>query len=338
MLTIDGSMGEGGGQILRSSLALSIITSTPIIIENIRAKRDKPGLRKQHLTAVLAAAEICSAEVAGAHVGSGKLTFAPGKADSGDYRFDIGTAGSTTLVTQTVLWPLLLAAGPSHLSLVGGTHNIHAPPFDYLKRVFAPIINRMGPCIELRFERYGFFPAGGGRFSLQIEPARKLTPISILERGAVVRREARAVVAGLPVIIAKRELAVIKSRLEWSDEELVAGDLGHGYGPGNVVMLEIESEHIAELFTGFGERGVPAETVAAAAVDETSAYEAAGVPVGPHLADQLILPLALAGGGSFVTMPLTLHTITNIEVVKMFLNISVRATELCAGAVRIDVG
>jgi RNA 3'-terminal phosphate cyclase (ATP) len=338
MLTIDGSMGEGGGQILRSSIALSIITGTPINIENIRARRDKPGLRKQHLTAVLAAAEICGAEVAGAHVGSGKLSFAPGKVAAGDYRFDIGTAGSTTLVTQTVLWPLSLAEGPSRLSVVGGTHNIHAPPFDYLERVLVPIINRMGPRVELQFERYGFFPAGGGRFSLQIEPAPKLTPISILERGAAVRREARAVVAGLPVNIANRELAVIKSRLEWSDDELVARDLGQGYGPGNVLMLEIESEHIAELFTGFGERGVPAETVAAAAADEASAYEAAGVPVGPHLADQLILPLALAGGGSFVTMPLTLHTITNVEVVQMFLNISVRATELCAGAVRIDFG
>jgi RNA 3'-terminal phosphate cyclase (ATP) len=204
-------------------------------------------------------------------------------------------------------------------------------------RVFVPIINRMGPRVELQFERYGFFPAGGGRFSVQIEPTNKLTPMSILERGAMVRREARAVVAGLPMNIAERELAVIKNRLKWSDDELVAGDLGHGYGPGNVVMLEIESEHISELFTGFGERGVPAETVAAAVVDEASAYEAAGVPVGPHLADQLILPLAIAGGGSFVTMPLTLHTITNIDVVQMFLNVSLRATEVCAGAVHIDV-
>lgn len=334
---IDGSMGEGGGQILRSSIALSIITGAPITIENIRAKRDKPGLRKQHLTAVLAAAEICSAKVDGAHIGSGRLAFAPGKTAPGDYRFDIGTAGSTTLVAQTVLPPLLLAEGPSRLSLVGGTHNIHAPPFDYLERVFVPLVNRMGPQVQLQFERYGFFPAGGGRFSIQIEPACKLTPIALLERGATVRREARAVVAGLSPNIAERELAVIKSRLEWSDDELVARDIGRGYGPGNVVMLEIQSEYVTELFTGFGERGVPAETVAAGAVAETSAYEAAAVPVGPHLADQLILPLALAGGGSLVTMPLTLHTITNIEVVQMFLSVSVRATKLSGGAVRIDV-
>jgi RNA 3'-terminal phosphate cyclase (ATP) len=337
MMTIDGSMGEGGGQILRSSVALSIITSTPIAIENIRAKRDKPGLRKQHLTAVLAAAEICGANVEGAHVGSSSLTFAPGKVVAGDYHFDIGTAGSTTLVTQTVLPPLVLADGPSRLSLKGGTHNIHAPPFDYLQRVFVPLLNRMGPRVGVQLERYGFFPAGGGRFSVQVEPTSKLTPISLIERGPTVRREARAIVAGLRVSIAERELTVIKNRLNWTGDELVARDLGQGYGPGNVVLLEIQSAHVTELFTGFGERGIPAEAVAAAAADEAHEYESAGVPVGPHLADQLILPLALAGGGSFVTMPLTLHATTNIKVVQMFLPVHVRVANLAGGEVRVEV-
>jgi RNA 3'-terminal phosphate cyclase (ATP) len=337
MLKIDGSMGEGGGQILRSSIALAIITGTPIKIENIRAKRDKPGLRKQHLTAVLAAAEICGGRVDGAHVGSSRLAFVPGKVVAGDYHFDIGTAGSTTLVTQTVLPPLVLADAPSRLLLRGGTHNIHAPPFDYLERVFLPLVNRMGPRVSVQFERYGFFPAGGGRFSVQIEPTRKLTPISLLERGATVRRVARAIVAGLRLNIAERELAVVKSRLGWNDDEFVARDLGQGYGPGNIVLLVIESEHVTEMFTGFGERGVPAEAVAAAAADEAHQYEAAGVPVGPHLADQLIVPLALAGGGSFVTMPPTLHTMTNIEVVQMFLPVTVRTKVLEGGSVRVEV-
>jgi RNA 3'-terminal phosphate cyclase (ATP) len=337
MLSIDGSMGEGGGQILRSSVALSIITGTAIRLENIRAKRAKPGLRRQHLTAVLAAAEICGAKVDGAHVGSSALTFAPGKLQPGDYHFDIGTAGSTTLVTQTVLPPLMLAEAPSRLLLKGGTHNVHAPPFDYLERVFVPVINHLGPRIHLQLERYGFFPAGGGRFSVQIEPAQKLTPLSLVERGATVRREARALVAGLPESIAERELAVIENRLNWTDDELVVRDLGDGYGPGNVVLLEIESEQITEAFTGFGQRGVPAEAVAAAAAKEASEYDAAGVPVGPHLADQLILPLALAGGGSFVTMPLTLHTTTNIEVVQMFLSVNVRVVKVGEAAVRVDI-
>jgi RNA 3'-terminal phosphate cyclase (ATP) len=337
MLTIDGSMGEGGGQILRSSIALAIITGTPIAIENIRAKRDKPGLRKQHLTAALAAAEICGARIEGAHVGSSKLVFAPGKLAPGDYHFDIGTAGSTTLVAQTVLPPLILADAPSRLLLAGGTHNIHAPPLDYLERVFLPLVNRMGPRVQLQFERYGFFPAGGGRFRMQIEPAGKLMPISLLERGATVRREARAIVAGLSPNIANRELTLIKNRLDLSDDELLARDLGRGYGPGNVVMIEIASEHVTEIFTGFGERGVPAETVAAAAAGEAREYETAGVPVGPHLADQLILPVALAGGGSIVTMPLTLHTTTNISVVQMFLSVSVQVNSLTREAIRIDV-
>jgi RNA 3'-terminal phosphate cyclase (ATP) len=337
MLTIDGSMGEGGGQILRSSIALAIITGTPITIESIRAKRDKPGLRKQHLTAVLAAAEICGARVEGAHVGSRKLVFAPGKLAPGDHHFDIGTAGSTTLVTQTVLPPLMLADAPSRLLLAGGTHNIHAPPFDYLERVFVPLVNRMGPRIQLQFERFGFCPAGGGRIRVQIEPADKLTPISVMERGATVRREARAIVAGLSPGIANRELTLIKNRLDLSDDELLARDLGQGYGPGNVVMIEITSERVTEIFTGFGERGVPAETVAAAAADEAREYEAADIPIGPHLADQLILPLALARGGSIVTMPLTLHTTTNISVVQMFLSVSVRINALTGEAVRIDV-
>jgi RNA 3'-terminal phosphate cyclase (ATP) len=220
---------------------------------------------------------------------------------------------------------------------VGGTHNIHAPPFDYLERVFLPLLNRMGPRVDVQLERYGFFPAGGGRFNVQIDPTGKLKPISLLERGTVVRREARAIVAGLRSSIAERELAVVKSRLDWSDNELVARDLGQGYGPGNVVLLEIESEHVTEMFTGFGERGVPAEAVAAAAADEVSEYEAAGVPVGPHLADQLILPLALAGGGSFVTMPLTLHTKTNIEVVQLFLPVSVGFANVASRSVRVDV-
>ncbi len=337
MLTIDGSMGEGGGQILRSSIALSIITGTPIAIENIRAKRDKPGLRRQHLTAVLAAAGICGATVDGAHVGSGKLTFLPRKLKPGDYHFDIGTAGSTTLVMQTVLPPLMLADAPSRLLLEGGTHNVHAPPFDYLERAFVPLVNRMGPRIQLQLERHGFFPAGGGRVRVQIEPSSKLSPLVLVERGTTLRREARALVAGLPTTIAERELAVIKSRLGWNDDELVAHDLGQGYGPGNVVLLEIESAHITEIFTGFGQRGVPAEAVATGAADEAREYEAADVPVGPHLADQLILPLALAGGGSLVTMPPTLHTITNIEVVRMFLPVTVCTSKLSGSAVRIDI-
>src|SRR5689334_5065034 len=163
-ILIDGSQGEGGGQILRSSLALSVLTGKPFKIENIRANRDKPGLGRQHLTAVLAAAKICSAGVSGAVLGSRELSFWPGKLKPGEYAFDVGSAGSTTLVFQTVLPPLMLADGPSQLQLQGGTHNIHAPPFDFLAKTFLPVVNRMGPQVNVELVRAGFFPAGGGRF------------------------------------------------------------------------------------------------------------------------------------------------------------------------------
>src|SRR5688572_20326178 len=198
MLTIDGSMGEGGGQILRSALALSVITGTPFRIANIRANRDRPGLRRQHTTAVRAAAQICGGDVVGAEVDSRELTFRPGKVAPGDYTFDIGSAGSTTLVLQTVLPPLLLAGGPSTLVLEGGTHNPGGPPADFVERVFLPVINRMGPRVQLALERPGFAPAGAGRLIVAIEPAARLQPVTLNERGKLIRRRARVVVAGLP--------------------------------------------------------------------------------------------------------------------------------------------
>jgi RNA 3'-terminal phosphate cyclase (ATP) len=180
-IRIDGSFGEGGGQILRSSLSLSLVTGKPFRIENIRANREKPGVLRQHLTAVQAAAEVGSAEVEGASLGSKALTFVPGKIRSGEFRFAIGTAGSGTLVLQTILPALITAAGPSRIEIEGGTHNPAAPPFDFLQRSFIPLIERMGPKVKLELQRYGFYPAGGGRFVVEITPCEVLKPIA---RGA----------------------------------------------------------------------------------------------------------------------------------------------------------
>src|SRR5687768_8050769 len=237
MLTIDGSMGEGGGQILRSALALSVITGTPFRVTNIRANRDCPGLRRQHLTAVRAAAAICGGDTVGAEVDSRELTFRPGKLTPGDYTFDIGSAGSTTLVLQTVLPPLLLADGPSTLILEGGTHNPGGPPADFVERVFLPAINHMGPRVRFALERPGFAPAGGGRLMVTVEPAAKLAPLQLVERGKVRRRRARAVVAGLPRAIAERELKVVADRLGWGAGELEVQELPQAYGPGNVLLI-----------------------------------------------------------------------------------------------------
>ena len=231
MIHIDGSIGEGGGQILRTALALSMVTGQAFRIEKIRAGREKPGLLRQHLTAVNAAAAICSAVVDGAAISSRAFSFSPGKVKSGDYTFAIGSAGSTTLVLQTVLPALLLAEGLSTVSLEGGTHNPMAPPFDFLQRAFLPLINRMGPTVEVTLDRAGFYPAGGGRFTVAIQPAAKLLTLALTERGEIKRKQATAMVAGLPGEIAKRELDKVEQMLGWSGEQLQIQQLPAAWGP-----------------------------------------------------------------------------------------------------------
>lgn len=318
MLEIDGSFGEGGGQILRTSLALSLITRQPIRIERIRAGRKTPGLARQHLTSVLAAAEIGNADVQGAIVGSQELTFRPRAVKGGRYTFDIGTAGSTTLVLQTILIPLLLAEERSVIELTGGTHNSGSPSFDFLTRSFLPLLARMGAHVEVKLERAGFYPAGGGRIVVNIEPA-KLGSLSLMERGAVVAQRALAIVANLPIEIAQRELAVVG----WKGEARNV----HSAGPGNVLMLEVECEHVTEVVTGFGQRGVRAEQVAANAVEEMQRYLASTGAAGEHLADQLLLPMAIGAGGTFTTVEASLHTRTNAEVIRQFGVADVRIEE-----------
>ncbi len=332
MIALDGSAGEGGGQILRSALALSMVTGKPVHLEKIRARRPKPGLLRQHLTAVLAAARISGAELGGAHLGSRELWFTPGAVQAGDYEFAIGSAGSTTLVLQSVLPALLTAAGRSTLVLEGGTHNPHAPPFEFLESSFLPLINRMGPKVTASIERHGFYPAGGGRMMIEIEPAAKLLPFDLVERGEIHHRRATAIVAGLPREIGERELAVIGRELKWPGDCLHIRHLPTGHGQGNALVLEIAGDGLTEVVTAFGQRGVRAERVAETAAAEAREYLNSEVPVGQHLADQLLLPLALAGGGSFVTIPLTLHARTNIEVIYRFFDTDFTASALRDGA------
>jgi RNA 3'-terminal phosphate cyclase (ATP) len=337
MLIIDGSQGEGGGQIIRTSLALSLITGKPFRAEHVRANRDKPGLRQQHLTGVIAAAKIGNAEVTGAAVGATEFTFVPGAVTPGDYTFSIGTAGSTTLVLQTVLPPLMMASGPSIVRFEGGTHNVHAPPYEFLERTFLPLVNRTGPQVSIELGRYGFYPPGGGSFDVYIEPAAKSLRLDLLKLGRIRERRATALVVNLPASIAERELAVVKAKMGLSDEELHLEISDNAISRGTAVLIEIESEHLTEVFTGIGERGVRAEVVAERAADEALLYLERQVPVGEHLADQLLIPLALAGGGSFATGPLSLHTITNIEIVKKFLDVDIAVAPSMNGNVVIHV-
>jgi RNA 3'-terminal phosphate cyclase (ATP) len=336
MIVLDGSSGEGGGQILRSSLALSLVTGRPFRIENIRARRDKPGLQRQHLMAVNAAAKVGGATVTGAAVGSREITFAPGGVAPGDYTFAIATAGSTTLVFQTVLPALVSAGGPSTLVFEGGTHNHMAPTFDFIAETFVPLVNRMGPRVQVELERFGFYPGGGGRFVATVEPA-PLGRLDLRERGAIRRVTGQALVVKLPVGIAERELDVLGRELGLEAEDLLAEERDEAYGPGNVVSVRIEGDHVTELVTSLGARGVRAETVAERAAAEARTLLDAGVPVGEHLADQLLLPMALAGGGSFATVPLSLHSTTNSEVIKRFLEVEIVAEDRPDGTCLVEV-
>lgn len=322
MLEISGQ--EGGGQLLRSALALSMCTATPFRMTGIRAGRPRPGLMRQHLTAVQAAAAVCQAQVAGADLGSLELSFEPAAARGGDYRFAIGTAGSTTLVLQTVLPALLRASRPSTLRLEGGTHNPLAPPADFLMRTFAPLVRRMGATLTIELEQHGFYPAGGGVLNVAITPG-ELSPLRLQDRGRLVSRRARALVSSLPGSIAERELAVVARRLGLSAEELEHRSVCPAFGPGNVLMIELEFEHVTELFSGFGERGVSAEAVAEATCAQARAYLESGAAVGAHLADQLLLPLALAGGGRFSTVKPSEHFITNATLIEKFVAVSIEA-------------
>jgi len=337
MLIIDGSTGEGGGQILRSSLALSLVTGEPVKIHSIRAKRSRPGLMRQHLTAVKAAAEVGRAEVSGAAIGSREIVFRPrGKAEPGSYAFDVGSAGSTTLVLQTVLPALITAAGPSDVTLAGGTHNPMAPPFDFLDKAFLPLLARMGPRVAARLFAPGFYPAGGGRMRVQVEPA-PLARLDLPERGAVAERLAVAQVANLPAAIARRELDTAQAALGWEASCFRLETLKGSPGPGNVITIVVRCAHVTEVFTGFGEKGVRAEDVAARAAGEARAWLDAGVPVGEHLADQLLLPMALAGGGSFRTVALSSHARTQIDLLERVLGARTEVTDLGGGAFAVEV-
>ncbi|MEW5994707.1 MAG: RNA 3'-terminal phosphate cyclase [Candidatus Zixiibacteriota bacterium] len=328
MIEIDGSFGEGGGQILRTSLALSLVAGKPFRIVNIRAARKKPGLMHQHLTSVKAAARVGQAQVEGDALGSGELSFAPQLVTPGVYHFDVGTAGSCTLVLQAILPALLIADDESEIILEGGTHNPFAPPFDFLEKAFLPIINRMGPTVKVKLDRPGFFPAGGGKIRVFISPTARLSCIDLIERGQVKRRAARAIVARLPRTIAERELQVVKLALGLDKKCLHAEEVTKSRGPGNVLIIEVESEQLTEVFTGFGERGKRAEAVAEETVLRAKEYLDASLPVGRRLADQLLIPFALAGGGSYRTLSPTDHTTTNIEVIKRFLDVDITATQL----------
>jgi RNA 3'-terminal phosphate cyclase (ATP) len=336
MIEIDGSEGEGGGQVVRNACALSLVTGTPFRITNVRGGREKPGLMRQHVTAIEAACTVGSATCDGLTVGSSEIIFRPGQVVAGEYNFSVGTAGSTGLVLQTVLMPLVFADRPSRLVLEGGTHNMLAPPFDFIAKSFLPIIDRMGPTVTARLVSPGFYPRGGGRIEVDITPA-PLRAIDCLERGALVDRSALAMFAGIPPAVADREIVTARKLLDWPDEAFAVRELPESQGPGNILLLEAAFEHVTEVVSGFGKLGVSAERVAQTAVSRMAGYLASDAFAGPYLADQLLLPFALAGGGTFTTVKPSQHSYTAAAVIERFLDRQCGFTQLPSGAHRLDV-
>jgi RNA 3'-terminal phosphate cyclase (ATP) len=330
MLIIDGSYGEGGGQVLRTSLALSAITGQPMRIEKIRAGRRKPGLQPQHLTGVRAVAKICDAEVEGAGLNSQAVTFLPRSAPgAGTYNFDVaqaakgGSAGSVALILQAVLLPLALAEGTSRLTLQGGTHVAWSPPFDYIKRVYLPTLARMGIRAKVNIRKWGWYPIGGGEVNATVEgqAADALTGLDLRQRGALLRVRGLSASSNLPKHIRTRQeraaLQALRSNGVNVRFEVVDAP---SKGQGTVVFLWADFENTTAGFTSLGERGKPAERVAEEAANELLDFMHGDAALDRYLADQLVLPMALAASPSqFTTERVTEHLLTNAWVVNQFL-------------------
>ena len=319
MITLDGSMGEGGGQILRTGLALSMVTGQPFRIHKIRANRPKPGLMRQHLMCVQAAAAICNAQVVGAQLNATEFTFTPSAISAGAYTFEISSAGSCMLVLQTVLPALLIGDKPSTIYLSGGTHNPMAPCFDFIEQCFAPIIRNMGVDVRLTLRRHGFYPAGGGQVEVVVTPTHTLQPFDLCHRGALISTSAQCLTAAVPPSVGNRQLQLFGELLGLTNDKLHSKILSKSEGPGNALMAAANYENITELCIQYGERGLSAEQVVKRLVSEFRTYQLCTAPVGPHLADQLMIPMALANEGQFVTTDITEHTRTNARVIEAFL-------------------
>jgi len=329
MIEIDGSAGEGGGQIVRTSLALAMCTGSPIAIRNIRARRGNPGLRAQHLAAVHAAAAICGARVDGATIASSLLRFEPGPVRAGRYEIDVGTAGSTLLVLQTILPALSYCDIASEVLLQGGTHNPRAPTFEFIRDAYLPLLRQIGFNAEVELQGYGFYPRGGGRIRASVEPIRHSKSLQLVERGPLKTSAASVVLSRLPSHIAEREINILRARLGLPESACSTATVA-APSAGNTVQVRIDCAHVSTVFCGFGMPGLPAETVAGRVADEVVRYLDADVALDIHLADQVLLPLSLAGGGRFSTLKPSGHTETNAAVIGSFFSIDYDKLDLGA--------
>ena len=327
-LVIDGSMGEGGGQVLRASLALSMALRKPFRIVNIRANRPKPGLKRQHLTCIKAAQAICGATVDGDAINSSELFFAPGAVQPGEYAFHVGTGGSITLVLQAVMPPLLWKKTSSRLTITGGTHVPHAPPFEFTRDTLFPRLETLGCRLTARMDAVGYMDIGGGSITVDIHPMA--SPVLFHQGESELWESSEAAIYGhnLPKGIVEREIEVLLSGV-YAPLGLTPGTIRRedgvnascpAVGAGNAVLVTVRHGHHATVFGECGWRGRPAEVVARLACERALCFIGAGMPIEAHCADQLLVPLALAGGGSFVTEQVTRHAQTCLAVIEQFMN------------------
>lgn len=321
ILRVDGAQGEGGGQVLRTALALSAIRGMPVEVHSIRARRKNPGLQAQHLTAVSALAQICGAAVDGAALGSRELQFAPGPIQGGEYHFDVGTAGSTALVLQAILLPLALAPSPSRVVLTGGTHVPWSPSVHYVREVWFPVLGKMGVSADLELLRWGFYPKGGGRVRVAIEGGARLRPVTLVSRQGALRLHGLSVVANLARGIAERQRDQALRRLEGEGRQAdIALVEAEAAGAGSFLILMADAGGVPAGFSAVGERGKPAERVADEVVDPLFGFLKGDAACDPYLADQVILPMALAGGTSrLTTSRVTPHLLTTVQLVRQAL-------------------
>jgi RNA 3'-terminal phosphate cyclase (ATP) len=330
LIEIDGSYGEGGGQILRTALALSAILQKPFTIHHIRSKRKNPGLQAQHLEAVKALARIAEAETEGVRFESQKITFVPKKIVPGNYDFAVRTAGSVTLLLQAVFLPLCLAEGTSRLTLIGGTHVPWSPPFHYFTEVLLPTLQPLGISVDPAIEKWGFYPRGGGKIRLKINPVHELMSISLVDRGSLKKVRGLSAISSLPKHVAERQkdhaLKRIQNELKIDAEIALLYDAPSN-GQGSFLFLLAEYEKTLAGFSSLGARGKPAEKVADEAVDSLKDYVESDGCIDSHLADQLAAFMALAkGNSSFTTTQMTDHLLTNLWVIQQFLDIEILRT------------
>jgi len=339
---LDGAYGEGGGQIIRTALSLSAIGGRPFRLTNIRARRENPGLRAQHVVAVRAVAALCAAQVEGDQVGSRTLSFAPtSPPQAGNYCWDVGTAGSVSLIWQTILWPLAMASGRSTVQLSGGTHVEWSPPIDYLREVYLPVLTDLGLNAQVEIERWGYYPRGGGLIRAEVCGPTSLRGLRLTERGALRGVLARSIVSNLPEHILQRqaeraEFLLRKQGITPTIEMLSPPSPGQG----TAVWVCAEYRHVRAGFTAYGRLRKPAEEVAEEACKAFVHYHRRQMPVDAHLADQLLVPLALAAAhfpSEYAVEAVTAHLLTNAWVIEQFgaAHIEIEGQEGQPGRVRI---